>query len=141
MNTIAIDTNVIISALLKEGITRKILLDYKFNFIFPEYGLKEIYFYRDYVIKKSGIKDSEFDVLMLRLFKYVKLVPLHIIKKFRKRADEIMKKIDKKDTVFIATSLAFKCPIWSDDRHFKLRKEIKVYNTQEFINLMLDKPR
>lgn len=133
MNTIAIDTNVIISALLKDGATRKILLDSEFNFIFPEYGLEEIYFYRNYIIKKSKINEEEFDRLLLRILKYVKLVPLHIIKKFRDLADGIMGEIDKKDTVFIATSLAFKCPIWSDDFHFQKQSKIKVLTTKDII--------
>ena len=136
MNTIVIDTNIIISALIKDGATRKILLDPKFNFIFPEYGLGEIYFYKDYIIKKSKITEEEFDRLLLRMLKYVKLVPSDIIKKFRDLADNIIGKIDKKDTVFIATALAFKCPIWSDDIHFKRQNKIKILTTPDIIKLI-----
>ena len=137
MHTITIDTNVIISSLIKNGAIRKILLDSNFNFIFPEYGLAEIYSYRDYIIKKSGIDEMEFDRLLLRILKYVRLVPWHIIRKFKDLADKIMGKIDKKDTVFIAAALAFRCPIWSDDLHFKLQKTVKVYNTKELIEIIL----
>ena len=139
MHTIAIDTNIIISSLIKKGTTRKILLNPRFNFIFPEYGLTEIYFYRDYIIKKSGMNEEEFDRLLLRILKYVRLVPWHIIKKFKNSADKIMGKIDKKDTVFIATALAFKCSIWSDDLHFKLQKIIRIYNTKELIGFILSR--
>jgi predicted nucleic acid-binding protein len=136
MNTIAIDTNIIISALIKDGATRKILLDSSFNFIFPGYGLKEIYFYRNYIKDKSGMDDEEFDRVLLRIFKYVRPVPWHIIKKFGNLADNIMGKIDKKDTVFIATALAFKCPLWSDDSHFKRQNKIKVLTTKDIIHLL-----
>lgn len=133
MDTVAIDTNIIISALIKDGATRKILLDSRFNFIFPEDGLKEIYFYRNYIIKKSGMNEKEFDRLLLRTLKYVKLVPWYIIKKFKDLADNIIGKIDKKDTVFIATALAFNCQIWSDDSHFKRQNKVKILTTEDMI--------
>jgi predicted nucleic acid-binding protein len=136
MNTAVIDTNILISALIKDGTTRKILLNSRFNFIFPEYGLREIYFYKDYIVKKSGIYEKEFDRLLLRILKYVKLVPLDIIKKFRKLADNIMGQIDKKDTVFIATALAFACPIWSNDIHFKKQNKVKILTTKDIIKLI-----
>ena len=137
MHTITVDTNVIISSLIKDGTIRKILLNPNFNFIFPEYGLVEIYSYRDYIVEKSGLAEKEFDGLLLRVLKYVRLVPAHIIQKFRNSADKIMGKIDKKDTVFIATALAFKCPIWSDDSHFKLQEAVTTYNTKEMIEIIL----
>ena len=139
MKTLVIDTNIIISSLIKDGTTRDILLHPKFNFIFPEYGLNEVYFYRDYIIKKSGVNEEEFDRLLLRILKYVKLVPLHIIKKFKNLADKIMGKIDEDDVIFIATALTFKCPIWSDDSHFKLQKDVKIYDTKEMADLTADK--
>ena len=83
MHTITVDTNVIISSLIKDGTIRKILLNPNFNFIFPEYGLVEIYSYRDYIVEKSGLAEKEFDGLLLRVLKYVRLVPAHIIQKFR----------------------------------------------------------
>jgi len=82
MKTIVIDTNIIISALLKDGITRKILSDSNFNFIFPEYGLSEIYFYKRYIMQKTNLSETELDKLILRIFKYIKLAPWDIIKKF-----------------------------------------------------------
>jgi len=128
MNTIVIDANILISALIKKSTTRKILLDSKFNFIFPELGIEEIYFYKKHIFKKSRLSEREFYKLLLRIFKYVKLVPLPIIYKFKEEADKIIGHIDKDDVIFIATALAFKCPVWSDDRHFKLQKTVKVYN-------------
>ena len=85
------------------------------------------------------MNEEEFDRLLLRILKYVRLVPWHIIKKFKNSADKIMGKIDKKDTVFIATALAFKCSIWSDDLHFKLQKIIRIYNTKELIGFILSR--
>jgi len=124
------------SALIKDGATRNILTNFKMNFVFPEYGLEEIYFYKSVVIKKSKISEREFDVLLLRLLKYIRLVPLEMIVKFRREADEIMGGVDKKDVPFIATALFFSCPIWSDDKHFQKQKEVKVFTTNEIMRFL-----
>ncbi len=50
-----------------------------------------------------------------------------------------MSKIDKNDVVFIAAALALNCPIWSDDKHFKKQKEIKIFTTKEISKMYLKK--
>ncbi|MCK4647539.1 PIN domain-containing protein [Candidatus Pacearchaeota archaeon] len=135
MHTLIIDTNVVISALIKKGFTREILTDFNINFIFPEQGLKEIYFYKSEIIRKAKINEREFNVLLLRLLKYIRLIPTEIFVDFREEADKIMNKIDKDDVIFIACALAFDCPIWSDDKHFKKQKIIKIFATKEILNI------
>jgi predicted nucleic acid-binding protein len=124
-----------ISALIKNGLTREILTDFNMNFIFPEQGLGEIYFYKSEIIRKAKINERKFDVLLLRLLKYIRLIPTEIFIDFREEADKIMSKIDRDDVVFIACALAFNCSIWSDDKHFKKQKEIKVFTTKDIKNL------
>ena len=136
MNFLVIDTNVIISALIKDGLIRKILTNSNVNFIFPEYGLNEIYSYKSEIINKANIEDNEFDILLLRLFKYIRLVPFDIIYKFKIESDNIMDNIYKEDSVFIATALAFNCLIWSDDKHFKKQNVVKVLTTRDIINIL-----
>jgi len=135
MNTLVIDTNILISALIKEGLTREILTNLKLNFIFPELSLEDIYFYKTDIMRKAKINEKQFYTLLLRLLKYVKIIPLDIINSFREEAHEIMGKIDKEDTIFIATALAFNCPIWSDDKHFQKQNKIKILTTKDIIDL------
>jgi len=135
MNTLVIDTNILISALIKEGLIREILTNLKLNFIFPELSLEDIYFYKTDIMRKAKINEKQFYTLLLRLLKYVKIIPLDIINSFREEAHEIMGKIDKEDTIFIATALAFNCPIWSDDKHFQKQNKIKILTTKDIIDL------
>ncbi|MBI2004103.1 hypothetical protein HYS72_01430 [Candidatus Pacearchaeota archaeon] len=51
MNTIVIDTNIFISSLIKEGLTREIITNSKINFLFPEFELEEIYSHKEEIIK------------------------------------------------------------------------------------------
>jgi len=58
---------------------------------------------------------------------------LDIIIKFKEEANEIMGNIDSDDVLFIATALAFNCPIWSEDKHFKQQDKVKVFTTKELL--------
>lgn len=131
MRTFAIDTNVMISALIKDGLTRFLLTNYIANYVFSDYGLEEVYRYKDLIMRKSGMGSREFDVILLRMLKYVRLVPLKMLEEFGEEAYDIIGDVDEKDVVFVAMALTFKCPIWSDDKHFLKQERIKVLNTGE----------
>jgi predicted nucleic acid-binding protein len=136
MNILVIDANILISALIKEGLTREILTNLRINFICPENALKSIYSYKEDIIRKAEIDEKTFNIILLRLLKYVNLIPLDIINAFREEADKIMGKIHKEDTIFIATALAFNCPIWSNDNHFQKQNKIKVFATKDMMKLL-----
>ncbi len=53
------------------------------------------------------------------------------------QAPEIMDSIDSGDAVFLAASLAYnKCPIWSNDKHFKKQNLVPTFTTQELIRML-----
>jgi predicted nucleic acid-binding protein len=135
MNTLVVDTNILISALIKDSTSRRILTDFKINFIFPEWGLEEIYFYKKMIMNKARLNEKEFDILLLRLLKYVRLIPIEIIAKFGQEADKIIGKIDPNDAIFIATALAFNCPILSEDKHFRAQNKVRILTIKEILNI------
>ena len=133
---IVVDTNVFISALIRDGITRHIIVHSKDNLIFPEFELVEINDHKEEIIKKANLTERQFNIVLLRLLKYVRVIPTNIVIDYRDEAFEIMKEIDKDDTIFIATALAFNALIWSDDSDFKKQNKIKILTTKELINLI-----
>jgi len=136
MNTLAIDTNIIIAALITNGQTRRILTNFSINFIFPDYGLEEIYKYKEEIKQKSGMDEKEFNILLLRILRYIKLIPFDMIMPYKNESDNLMKDIHKDDSVFIATALAFNCPVWSDDNHFKKQNRVKLLTTKDMLRLI-----
>jgi len=112
MNIIVIDTNIFMSALIRDSSTRLLLTNLKINFLFPEFEFKEIEKYKQDILKKSKLSEKEFNILYLRLLKYVRIIPTDVIIKYREESDKIIGHIDNKDTIFVATALAFNCPIW-----------------------------
>ena len=151
---IVIDTNVFISALVKNSLTRSIIINSKNNLLFPEFELEEIKKHKLEIIKKSGLSEKEMNVLIskspfslfvgtlgcsekslisltLRLLNYVKIIPTEIILPYKSKAKEIIGEIDYDDVIFVATALCFGACVWTDDKHFKKQNIITSLTTRE----------
>ena len=127
---LVIDTSSIISALIKNGISRKIIVSPAIQFVTPDHSLKEISKYKERICKKAKIDVNEFNIIFNLLFEKISIVPKEEYEEFFDVAKTLIDDIN--DVPFIALCLASKADgIWSDDTHFKPRKEIKIYRTRE----------
>jgi predicted nucleic acid-binding protein len=136
---IVADTNILISALLKDHSVHARLIKSKFfNIYFPEYGLKEIEKYRSYIIAKRK-KNSQYLSLEFSeryIMEEIKIAPFDRYCQKIKDTSEIMKEIDEKDAPILALALQLCCSIWSNDKHFKRQKTTKVYTTADLLDLL-----
>ena len=131
---IILDVNVILSALIRDSATRKIILNSRSDFYFPEPSLDKIRKYKDYILKKSGLDEEEFKELIAILFKYIRIVRAEEIKKNWSEARKLMEHIDPEDVVFIAAAFSIAdSVIWSDDRHFEKQNKVKALKTEDLI--------
>jgi len=127
---LVINTSSIISALIKNGISRRIIVSPAIQFITPDHTLKEISKYKELMCKKAKISSNEFDIILNLLFEKITIIPKEEYKEFFDSAKTLIDDID--DVPFIALYLASKADgIWSDDTHFKTRKEIVIFRTRE----------
>lgn len=137
---IILDTNILISALIKDSITRRIIVDSEWEFYYPETSLHEIRKYKDLILKKSGLTDIEFIKLFNRLFNYIKLIPEEVINLKLEEAYKELGKIDPDDVVFLATALSLdNSVIWSDDAHFDKQDKVKIIKTKNIADLFFFK--
>lgn len=136
---LVIDTNIFISGLIKEGLTRFLILNSQFNLFIPEQELIEIKKYEGLISQKSGKSIGEIRDLIRFLLKYVTILRNDLLLDYTNKAENIMDKIDKDDVIFIAAALTLNCPIWSDDKHFQKQKEIKVLTTKNILELYCKK--
>ena len=88
---IVIDTNIIISALIKDGLTRKIILNCKDMLLFPEFEFEEIEKHKEEIIQKSGLSEDEFNELLDYLLKYVHIIKTIEVLKYREEAYKIIR--------------------------------------------------
>jgi predicted nucleic acid-binding protein len=128
-----IDTNIIISALIKPGKTREIIFENFFNFITPAYTLTEIEKYKREICIKSGMSVQELEEVINLLFKHIKILNPKVYSHLLLKASKLI--LDIKDIPFLASALSLNCPIWSDDKHFQKQKEIKILTTKDILDL------
>jgi predicted nucleic acid-binding protein len=132
---IVIDTNIFISALIKDGKTREIITSYGWNFLIPEFEFAEIKKHKSEILRKSRLAEIDFKLLVSKLLKYIRIVRNEMIIKHKQESFGIIGDIDPNDTIFIATALACDAAIWTDDKHFKKQNIIRILTTKEILEL------
>ena len=133
---VVIDSNVLISALIKESTTRKLIVESDLEFYYPEISLHEIRKHRNLVIEKSGIGEQEYAKMLNVLLSRITLVPEEHIQQKLEEAANILNKIDPDDVVFLATALSMPdSVIWSNDKDFERQDKVKGLKTKEMIKV------
>ncbi len=135
---IIIDTNVLLSFLLTNGITRRIIVENPDIFITPEYCFEELWEHRDRWNNKD-LPDTELHEVIndvKRLF--VMAVPLEVYKPYISDGEELTD--DKEDAPIIALALSVDNEgIWTyNTKHFKQEvfgERIRVLSTKDVIKL------
>jgi predicted nucleic acid-binding protein len=131
------DTNRIIAALIKDSVSRSILLSKKFGFCTISFSQTEIKKHEKTILQKAGIKKTDYLELFERLFSRVALFDETELKAENMHAAfEIMKKIDPTDAPFLALAIQENCGIWSEDNHFQQQQKAKVYKTPQLARLV-----
>ena len=93
--------------------------------------------HKETLLKKSEMKDKDFNLLLNILLRKVMIVPTEVLFPYRKEAYEIVKDIDPDDILFIACALAYPDSfIWSDDKKLKQQSKIRIVNTSEMLNVL-----
>jgi len=131
---LVVDTSILISSLIKQSVTREILLLPFMEFYLPEYALEEIEAHKPKISRLSGLSSDEIDLLLNSLVDNISIIPAQTIQPYLKEAERIIGRIDPGDIPFIALALALENDgIWSNDKHFKAIKQLKVWKTSELL--------
>ena len=135
---LVLDTNIIISALIKKSLTRFLILNSPYDLFLPEFSFTEIKKHLPIIERKSKLSKQNIFCAMKILLRNIKIISADKLVKFHDEAYRIIGKIDEDDTEFIAAALFLKDSIiWSDDAHFKKQKKIMVLNTKEILPLFV----
>lgn len=133
---LVLDTNILIAALIKDSVTREILTHPEMEFLVSEFIFEEVAEYRDEIHRKSGLTHDSFELLFEALKQQMIFLPHEEIR-HKARADEIMKDIDLKDSLFIAIALSTTNDgIWSEDKDFEKQDAIRVWKTKDLIKYL-----
>ena len=133
---IIVDANIFIAALLKNGATRKLLLNDELALYAPEYVIEEIFNHIQECEKKSHLPRSSLEELVKVLIIESKMIiiPKDELRQYIKKADEITP--DPDDVMYFAAALKQNIGIWSNDKALQQQKIVKVYSTNDLIKLL-----
>ena len=129
---LVIDTNIIISALIREGLTRKMLLFPGIKLVTPEITFNEIENHIGIISIKSKLPKDDIQQILYVLFKNIETIPESRWWNHYTQAEKMIGNKDPKDVPFIAVAIALTVDgIWSNDRDFESQSLFKVWKTTE----------
>ena len=133
---LVVDTNILISALLKPHSEKKTIFNPKIELITPNFFLKELDKYAGEFQKRMKISNQEFDEAIKLILDTITIIPENDYSNFLEEAAQML--TDKKDSPFLALAIAKHCPIWSNDKGFKKQNRIRVFSTQELLKELVE---
>tara|TARA_Y100000310_G_scaffold182007_1_gene182022 strand:+ start:3543 stop:3953 length:411 start_codon:yes stop_codon:yes gene_type:complete len=129
-----VDTNIILSSLIKEGLNRRIIVTDSLRFYTLNYVIMETRKYMDYIIEKSGITKNEAEILLSLFMENITILSDEEIRSKISEAKEIMKNIDINDAPILACALAIRNDgIWTEDRHFEKQRKVRIWHSKDLL--------
>ena len=129
-----LNTSILISSLIKDSVTRQILLLPSMKFYLPEYALEEIEAHKMKISRLSRLSTDEIDILLNLLLENISIIPSQTIQPYLSEAEVMIGRIDPNDIPFLALALATQNDgIWSNDRHFEAIKQLKIWKTSDLL--------
>ena len=132
---LVVDANILISGLLKNGITRELMLNRNINLYTSEFIFEELFNHMTEISKKDGMNENEFNEMaeILITESDLKSITKDEVQSYIDLANNISPDVD--DALYFATALKLNCAIWSNDKKLKNQKHVKVYSTYDLIKL------
>ncbi|MFH1750215.1 MAG: PIN domain-containing protein [Candidatus Micrarchaeota archaeon] len=124
-----VDANILFSAILKPGLTRRVWFNTDIVLFSPKFLLTEFSKYKPYLIDKYIRSDAEFEQLAIKLLSRLKFIDDESLKPYLPAAESLV--ADEKDQFYLCLALKMNAAIWSNDKALKRQKRVKVYSTDE----------
>ncbi|MBI2078209.1 MAG: PIN domain-containing protein [Euryarchaeota archaeon] len=121
-----VDANTVLSALLRDGPTRRLIFSTAAQLYAPAFLRDEVRKHLPAFARRSGISLGETEELVARILAGVTWVPEGAIKPHLPSAEMALGKRDAKDVPYLACALAVGADaIWSRDKDFDAQKLVR----------------
>lgn len=100
----------------------------------PEFYFTEFRANRPEVMAKTGLTESELDLLLDLLFEGMRIVPRSEFEDRLAEASEAIGSADPDDVPFLALAMHLDADVWSDDEHFRRQDAVRVWRTHELVD-------
>ena len=133
-----VDATALFSVLIGKSFSSNILFKEGIDWYSPEFLKEELKEHKEEIMAKSSLKEDDFNTLIDLVFSQIKIVHEDVFRDKRELAKSLIS--DPDDTEYLALSLALnKCPIWSNDPHFKEQSLVRVFTTEELVRFLKTK--
>ena len=135
---LVIDATIVFTGIIGKGITKELIFSKSVKLHSPEALFNEVEEHKSRIKILSGLSSAELEDLLGKLKSTINPFPLSKYEKFLNEANKLIS--DPDDTEYLALSLSMnKCPIWSNDPHFKEQSLVKVFTTDELVKFLKSK--
>ena len=131
---LVVDANILLSALIADSTTRKLIVAGSDTLLAPAYIHEEVGRYVSVVVEKTGEDHETVSELAERLFVHITVVPHETVLDSLHEAARVMREIDPNDALYLATALERDTTIWSDDTDFGKQDLVPVITTPEMVD-------
>ena len=130
-----VDATILFTGLTGRGVTKDIIFFESIKLYCPESLFNEVEEHKSRIKFISKLPSSDLEFLLSRFKAKIITLPLSEYEEFLKEANSLIS--DPDDTEYLALSLALnKCPIWSNDPHFKKQSVAQVFTTKDLVELL-----
>lgn len=135
---LVVDATIVFTGIIGTGVTKEIIFSKSVKLHCPEALFNEVEEHKSRIKFLSGLSSSEIEELLGKLKSTIKPFPMSKYEPFLGEANKLIS--DSNDTEYLALSLSMnKCPIWSNDPHFKEQSLVKVFTTDELVEFLKSK--
>jgi predicted nucleic acid-binding protein len=130
---LVVDANVVMSALIRDGVTRELVVTLDPDLLTPEIIHDEIDAYEDSIVKKSGMAPRDVQQFLELLFEHIETVPVRKFHEHIEQAEAAIGETDPDDVLYVACALGCDAGIWTDDTDFDDQDLVPVFSSQEIV--------
>jgi len=134
-----LDANILFSFFKMDSTRRHVfreLLKQDCELFSPEFVFEELLSIKERIKKFSCIDESEFSYLFDLLKKQITQSSEEEYKEFLQEANKLSLHEDARDDPYFALALRFNFPIWSDEVGFKKQNRVRIFSTQDLLELL-----
>ena len=136
---LVVDSNVIISALIKRSKTLELIFDGELELFVPEFAFEEIENHIEYISRRSNLSKEELALFLESIKQRITIVPAEEFKQHLKEAAETSP--DSGDIPYFALCKRLDVALWSNDKWLKRQTKMTVLSTKEVVNHLLKTKR
>ncbi len=139
---LVVDANVLLSGIVRDSVTRSLLLDSRLELFAPAHLLKEVerHVLQDEEIqRKTKLGSEELGAIYAHLLKSIKTIhaSLRERKEYEKNLAVALKlATHPEDAPYLAAALTLDCPVWSNDAGLSRQQKVPVITTAKLVETM-----